>query len=160
MIMSDRICLMNEGRIEQIGSPPDLYFRPATIFAADFLGESNMLDATVVATEGGTAILAGVTDAPLRAPAPPGLRPGDRVKLVVRPERLAVLRPGEEAENVLDGVLREAILVGGVTKHYVSLADGRTLAATRLTSGPAGAVGPDARVRVGWAVESGVVLPV
>ena len=42
MVMSDRVCLMNEGRIEQIGSPSDLYFRPESIFAADFLGESNL----------------------------------------------------------------------------------------------------------------------
>src|SRR5665213_2550370 len=49
LAMSDRICLMNNGRIEQIGTPQDLYFRPRTIFVADFLGESNILDATVVA---------------------------------------------------------------------------------------------------------------
>jgi putative spermidine/putrescine transport system ATP-binding protein len=159
MIMSDRICLMNEGRIEQIGSPQDLYFRPRTLFAADFLGESNLLDATVMALDGEIVVLAGAGGAVLRAPAPTGIRPGQRVKLVVRPERLTILRPGEDGANVLGGVLREVILVGGVTKYYVTLGDGRSLAATRLTAGPAGALVADARVRVSWAVESGVVLP-
>jgi ABC-type Fe3+/spermidine/putrescine transport system ATPase subunit len=52
MIMSDRICLMNNSRIEQIGSPADLYFSPRSVFAADFIGESNLLDAQVVAIDG------------------------------------------------------------------------------------------------------------
>ena len=48
MVMSDRICLMNDARIEQIGTPADLYFQPRSVFAADFLGESNLLPATVL----------------------------------------------------------------------------------------------------------------
>ncbi len=158
MIMSDRICLMNEGRIEQIGAPAELYFRPRTVFAADFLGESNILDATVAGTEGDALLLHGVAGATLRAAATPGLRPGDRVKLVVRPERLVLLLPGDDAANALDGVLREVILVGGVTKYYVTLADGRVLSTTRLTAGPPGAAAPDGRVRVGWSIDSTVVL--
>jgi putative spermidine/putrescine transport system ATP-binding protein len=158
MIMSDRICLMNEGRIEQVGSPTDLYFRPRTLFAADFLGESNLLEATVVAIEASTLVLSGTAGATLRAPLAAGVRPGDRVKLVVRPERLALLGPGEDAANVLDGVLREVILVGGVTKYYVTLGDGRAVSATRLTAGPPGPLTTEAKVRVGWAVDGGVVL--
>jgi putative spermidine/putrescine transport system ATP-binding protein len=160
MIMSDRICLMNEGRIEQVGSPADLYFRPRTVFAAGFLGESNVLDATVAGTDGSTVLLGGVVDgAVLRAPAAAGVRHGDRVKLVVRPERLTLLRPGEDAPNVLEGVLQEVILVGGVTKFYVRLGDGRTVSAARLTAEPPAAVAADAPVRVGWTVDGGVVLP-
>src|SRR5204863_4300577 len=145
MIMSDRICLMNEARIEQTGSPQELYLRPRTLFAADLLGESNRLDATVLAIEADLLVLGEAASADLRAPAAPGLRPGDRVKLVVRPECLALLGVGEEAENVLSGVLREVILVGGVTKYYVVLEDGRTVSATRLTAGPPGRVGADAK---------------
>jgi putative spermidine/putrescine transport system ATP-binding protein len=158
MIMSDRICLMNEGRIEQVGPPADLYFRPRTVFAADFLGESNLLDATLAGTEGDVAVLHTGAGATLRAPAVPALRPGARVKLMVRPERLAVLAPGEDAANVLDGTLREVILVGGVTKYYVTLAEGRTVCAARLTAGPPGVSAAEGKVRVGWAVDSGVLL--
>jgi putative spermidine/putrescine transport system ATP-binding protein len=158
MIMSDRICLMNEGRIEQVGRPADLYFRPRTVFAADFLGESNLLDATVAGVEGDVAVLQAGAGATFRAPAVPALRPGAPVKLMVRPERLALLAPGEDAANVLDGTLREVILVGGVTKYYVTLADGRTVCATRLTAGPPGTAAAEGKVRVGWPIESGVVL--
>jgi putative spermidine/putrescine transport system ATP-binding protein len=158
MIMSDRICLMNEGRIEQVGPPADLYFRPRTVFAADFLGESNLLDATVAGVEGDVAMLQAGAGATFRAPAAPALGPGAPVKLMVRPERLALLAPGEDAANVLDGTLREVILVGGVTKYYVTLADGRAVCATRLTAGPPGVASAEGKVRVGWAIDSGVLL--
>src|SRR5580765_8070366 len=52
MTMSDRICLMNHGRIEQLGTPSDLYFRPRTLFVAEFLGESNLLEGTVERVDG------------------------------------------------------------------------------------------------------------
>src|ERR1700720_2867371 len=52
MTMSDRICLMNAGAIEQLGTPQDLYFRPRSVFVADFLGESNLLSATVRGVDG------------------------------------------------------------------------------------------------------------
>jgi putative spermidine/putrescine transport system ATP-binding protein len=160
MIMSDRICLMNEGRIEQIGTPADLYFQPRSLFAADFLGESNILDAAVAGpASGGIVGLRLAGGATVRAPAPAGLGPGDRVKVVIRPERLGLLAPAEDAPNTLDGVLRELILVGGVTKHYVALGDGTVVCATRLTTGPPSPVPAEGKVRVGWAVESTVVLP-
>ena len=68
MTMSDRICLMNAGAIEQIGTPEDLYFRPRSIFVADFLGESNLLSATVRDIDAqGLDILLADQSAPSRA---------------------------------------------------------------------------------------------
>jgi putative spermidine/putrescine transport system ATP-binding protein len=159
MIMSDRICLMNEGQIEQVGTPPELYFRPRSVFAADFLGESNILEATVALADGACTVLAGVAGATIRAPAHPGVKAGDRVRFMVRPERLGVLDGTATADNVLQGTLRDIILVGGVTRYYVVLDDGRTVSATRLTAGPAGGGAPGTVVRLGWAVESSVLLP-
>ena len=159
MIMSDRICLMNEGQIEQIGTPPELYFQPRSVFAADFLGESNILEATVAGTDGETTVLGGVAGATVRAAAHGGVKPGDRVRFMVRPERLGVLDGTASADNVLEGTLRDVILVGGVTKYYVALSDGRTVSATCLTAGPARAATPGSAVRVGWSIESTVLLP-
>ncbi|MFL5337692.1 MAG: ABC transporter ATP-binding protein, partial [Geminicoccaceae bacterium] len=87
MAMSDRICLMNQGWIEQIGSPDELYFQPATRFAADFLGESNFIRS-----------LSGPTGT-----------------VVVRPENVRLLAPGQFADYVLEGTMREVMLVGGVS---------------------------------------------
>jgi putative spermidine/putrescine transport system ATP-binding protein len=160
MIMSDRICLLNNARIEQIGSPADLYFRPLSVFAADFIGESNLLDARVAGIDGNDVTLKAAGSL-LRARLDDGrnARPGDAVKLMVRPEMLSVLEDGASADNVLNASLTDVILVGGVTKTYARLADGTVIAATGLTRGPLCGLEKDASVRLGWAKETGVVLP-
>jgi putative spermidine/putrescine transport system ATP-binding protein len=161
MIMSDRICLMNNSRIEQIGSPAELYFSPRSVFAADFIGESNLLDGQVAAVDGSEVTLISTAGVLLRAKPGEGraVRSGDAVKLMVRPEMLSVLQPGAKADNVIEARLMDVILVGGVTKTYARLADGKLLAATGLTHGPLDAVEKDARIRLGWAKENCVVLP-
>ena len=161
MIMSDRVCLMNNSRIEQIGTPADLYFWPRSVFAADFIGESNLLDAEVASINGEEVTLNGAAGALLKARLDAGrsVRLGEAVKLMVRPEMLRVLQDGANADNVLDARLTDVILVGGVTKTYARLADGTLVAATGLTRGPLCDIAKDAGVRLGWAKESGVVLP-
>jgi putative spermidine/putrescine transport system ATP-binding protein len=95
--MSDRIAIMNRGRIVQVGSPAELYNRPATAFAADFLGKSNFIDGTVTAREGAT-LTVRVDDLELRQHSDdplPGV--GDRVTLALRPERIAFTGDGQAA---------------------------------------------------------------
>jgi putative spermidine/putrescine transport system ATP-binding protein len=161
MIMSDRVCLMNNSRIDQIGTPTDLYFRPRSIFAADFIGESNLLDVQVAGIEGDEVTLNGAAGVLLKAKLGTGrsVQLSEAVKLMVRPEMLRLLQDGANADNVLDARLTDVILVGGVTKTYARLADGTLVAATALTRGPLGDIAKDAGIRLGWAKESGVVLP-
>ena len=160
MILSDRVCLMNNARIEQLGTPDELYFRPRSVFAADFLGESNILVATVLGVEGEWATLraASADGVIVRAPAEPGLAVGERVRFMVRPENVALLGPGESADNEATAALEEVILVGGVTKHYARLPDGTTVSATSLTGGPLRAVEHGVAVRLGWTRERTVIL--
>jgi putative spermidine/putrescine transport system ATP-binding protein len=156
MAMSDRICLMNNGRIEQIGTPQELYFRPRNVFVAEFLGESNILDASVV--EGEKTLLSGLGGLAIRAPSDTAARPGHQVKIIVRPERLRLLGPGEQADNVAEGRLKEVVFVGGVTRYFVTLASGAVLSAKQLTqvAGEAPRLG-DA-VRLGWDIEHTLIL--
>ncbi len=160
MVMSDRICLMNDARIEQLGTPADLYFRPRSLFAADFLGESNILDATVASVDGGRAALrlAGAGEARITAVARDGIKPGQPVKLMVRPECLSVLADGERAENEVQATLKDIIMVGGITKHYARLADGKEVVAAKLTKGPIGGTDPGQPLRLGWSAASSVLL--
>ncbi len=163
MVMSDRICLMNDARIEQVGTPEELYFRPRTLFAADFLGESNILDGEVAGTDGAVVVVAGAGGVKLRAPRDREMATGARVALMVRPERVAV-RPAAsvatdgEPSNSLEGQLRDVILVGGVTKHYVTLDDGGRIVVSGLTGDARIVAAPGSRVRVTWPVASTVVL--
>ena len=129
LVMSDRICLMHDGRIEQLGTANDLYFRPRTVFAADFLGESNLLDG-----EGG------------------------RGKLVIRPENVSVLCDGSTAPCMAEGVLEEVIFAGGVTNFRVRLSDGVVMTAKRLTAENQLTLKPGAPIRLSWMPQDVVIL--
>jgi putative spermidine/putrescine transport system ATP-binding protein len=161
MVMSDRICLMNDAKIEQLGSPNDLYFRPRTMFAADFLGESNFLSATVEDNSGDELLLRGTDGATIAVDndKSQSIAKGDAVQIMVRPEMLRLIAPEDAAQNVLEGHLEEVILVGGVTKHYVRLKDGTAVVATGLTRGPVEGLEKNASIRLGWDKENAVVLP-
>jgi putative spermidine/putrescine transport system ATP-binding protein len=159
LVMSDRICLMNEGEINQLGTPDDLYFYPETVFAADFLGNSNLLEGVVSATGNGVVHLRGPGDAVIRAAQRGEVREGERLRFMVRPENVRVLADGEKTANVVEAQLHEVILVGQVTKYYARLADGTQMCATRLTRVGSPAVASGAKVRLGWSKESTVLLP-
>jgi putative spermidine/putrescine transport system ATP-binding protein len=122
MTMSDRICLMNGGAIEQLGSPADLYFRPRSVFVADFLGESNLLDAVVTGLDGHEV---GVDiegqPCPGRATVHGGQPSvGQKVKVMLRPQNLRVHRNGQ-ATGQLSGRVQDIMVTGSLTKLYLDL---------------------------------------
>ena len=139
LVMSDRICLMRAGRIEQLGTASDLYFRPRTVFAADFLGESNLLDGE----EAGLGM---------------GSIEAGPCKLLIRPENVRVLRDGETAPCMADAVLEDVIFAGGVTNLRARLAGGVLLVAKRLTEEAQLGLTQGASVRLGWSPSDVVVL--
>ncbi len=158
MVMSDRICLMNNARIEQIGTPDDLYFRPKTIFAADFLGESNIIDATVQGVDNGCAVLTMGSGGTIRATAEQSPKSGDKVTFMVRPESIRVLDAGENAENMVAGTVKDIIVAGNVTKSYIELPDSVTVKVTQLT-GASQRMRKGDHTRLGWSAERTVTLP-
>lgn len=121
MTMSDRICLMNAGAIEQLGTPEDLYFRPRSVFVADFLGESNLLSATVrdVDADGLDIVLADQA-AQLRAVGNgSAFAAGEPIKLMVRPQNLVVADAGA-AGGRLTGRLTDVMISGSLTRLYIA----------------------------------------
>lgn len=130
MTMSDRICLMNAGEIAQLGTPDDLYFRPSSVFVADFLGESNLLDATVLERAGDQVRVAmpGVEGAQGASAMvyDPMVEPGRAVKLLLRPQNLhihdgAVGGDGAHRDGVatISAKLTDIMVTGGMTKLYL-----------------------------------------
>ncbi|MGH7538994.1 MAG: ABC transporter ATP-binding protein [Gemmatimonadales bacterium] len=157
LTMSNRIALMRAGRIEQVGTPQQIYDQPATKYVADFIGETNLLAARVRAVAADLATL-DVDGQIVQAPAPAGATPGAPVWLSVRPEVMTILRDAETPpdHNVLAGTIEEGIYAGSLTKLRLRLAGGTTLV---LHLAPAGfAVAPGQHVRIGWAVPRGVCL--
>jgi iron(III) transport system ATP-binding protein len=100
--MSDRILVMNRGRILQAGAPEQVYQRPMTRFVAEFLGRCNVLAAEVVSTGAAPALAVGTQRLPLTSADPAG-RTGEQVELAIRPEaiRLRELDPGAGADKKL-----------------------------------------------------------
>jgi spermidine/putrescine transport system ATP-binding protein len=133
LTMSDRIAVMSEGRIDQIGPPRDVYEEPATAYVADFLGVSNLMDAR--ATGSGRLTLG---DVELQA------RQGDMgasgaVKLVIRPERVKVEDHGAEGPNRVPGMVERTVFLGPTVQVLLRLVGGQALQAIEPNRGQAAA---------------------
>ncbi len=125
LTLSDRICLMNQARIEQVGTPVDLYDRPATRFAAGFIGHSNLLEGALDEARGpsGEPILltaGGRVPLPQTATA----APGGRHCLLVRPEAPRLVEP---KSGFLDGTISDIVFFGSDTRVQLTMPDGSQL---------------------------------
>jgi spermidine/putrescine transport system ATP-binding protein len=159
MTMSDRIAVMRAGRIEQLGSPEELYERPRTTFVAGFLGVSNLLDGEV-ASRGGDFVDVRLRDgATVRAPAA-DVDGATSVRIGVRPEKLRVIAVDangtgstDTSLNSLEGTVVDASYIGVSTQYLVQTADGHRLTVYSQnleTSGASEVLADGAPVRLTW----------
>ena len=119
--LSDRIAVMHAGRAEQLGTPREIYERPATRFVAEFIGASTVLRGHATASDrvtltGGEA---------LRVLGLPGLRAGEAVELAIRPERIRLT--GDAGENAVDGRVTGMVYQGVLTELTVEIGAGQRL---------------------------------
>ncbi len=135
LTMSDRIAVMNEGRILQLGTPGEIYERPRTRFVADFIGQTNFLEVDVTSWDGTEVDVDLPGSGALRARLPDGIQPRGRMTLAVRPEKISLLGdlPGTETpgSNALSGRLDEVVYVGTHTQYLVRLPGGQLLTVYR-----------------------------
>jgi spermidine/putrescine transport system ATP-binding protein len=123
LTMSDRIVVMNAGRIEQTGRAEEIYERPATEFVAGFIGVSNILEGTV---EEVTDTLAVISIGGARISAHSyGEKPGDRVRVLIRPEKISI--SSEVAPDVISGKIESALYLGESTQWRVTIEDRQSL---------------------------------
>jgi iron(III) transport system ATP-binding protein len=127
LTMSDVVAVMEQGRIVQETSPLDIYQRPATVFVAGFIGQSNFLAGRVVSASDGNR---GTVETPAGAIVcwlPAGARTGDRVSVAVRPEDIHLVEGGEaDAANVVAGTVAAVVFLGEAQDCNVTL-DGASL---------------------------------
>jgi spermidine/putrescine transport system ATP-binding protein len=129
LTMSDRLAVMNHGRIAQLGTPEEVYNEPADAYVADFLGVSNLMDAKVEAGGNGRGrCRIRLGDFLLEAEAGRTESTG-AVKVAIRPERVNLHAFGSTGENRVPGMVERVVFLGSTTHIYVRLATGAPLQA-------------------------------
>ncbi len=118
--LADKLVVMNEGMIEQVGTPDEVYGSPATAFVARFVGDSNQLVGTVERVEGGEVVV-DTAAGPIRAVPRGDPDVGDRTMVVVRPEDLAVGDEAADRDNQLQGTVAGRTYTGEETEFIVTL---------------------------------------
>jgi len=124
LALSDRVAIMNRGRLEQVGTPEEIYEQPQSRFVAEFIGLSNFLEGRVEAVDG-TTMRVTVGDLRLTAPALPQTGPGRHVLLFVRPNEIELLGPDEAAgENAFEARVEKATYLGDTMDYRLTFGQG------------------------------------
>jgi spermidine/putrescine ABC transporter ATP-binding subunit len=146
LAMSDRIGVMNAGRLEQVGAPAEIYDRPRTRFVAEFIGEINLIEGAVsegrfVAADGRGLPAPSAADGP--------------AALALRPEKLRIVAAGA---GVIDGVLSDASFLGDQVLYTVMLGDGRRLLVKEGNPGTGALRRNGAAVGLRWEPQDAAIL--
>jgi spermidine/putrescine ABC transporter ATP-binding subunit len=159
LAMADRIVVMNDGRIQQIGRPEDLYRYPMNAFVAQFIGEANLLTGTLIRRDGPCVVaqLGDGLDVKGVMPRHRAQQRGD-VTLVLRPESIVLGSECAGLANVFAGVVEKTIYLGLATRYYVNLGDGVSVVVESQNRSGRPRPARDERVVVGWAAEDMVAL--
>ncbi len=126
--MSDRIAIMNQGVIEQLGTPQEVYSHPKSVFVADFIGEANILDAEVVNIKDNILTLSFMNNKEISIKTNKSFNKNDLVKIIIRPED--VFPQIKEVKNSIHGKIIDSTYSGYNTKLYINIDDQYTLKST------------------------------
>jgi spermidine/putrescine ABC transporter ATP-binding subunit len=156
MNMSDRIAIMNHGRIEQLGPPGVIYERPCNEFVARFLGEANLLEGTIESVADGEAVLRTRNGMALRARLDHLAAPGRVASLFVRPEKLT-FGDGTDGNHV-SGTIRRRSFLGSMIRTLVEIGPDTQLTVDTANQGIGGGPEVGAPVSVRWPVAHSMIL--
>jgi spermidine/putrescine transport system ATP-binding protein len=159
LTMSDRIAVMNEGRVDQIGTPEEIYHHPETEFVADFIGVANLLPAEVISS--------GDSDASARVcgkvvPVPSGsagLPAGGAATFVLRPERIQLSATPSTSPAAVEGVIQTVIFQGAILFFLVRAEDGTEITCHLDQDELSPGLKPGGAVWVSWDSRAGRLLP-
>jgi spermidine/putrescine ABC transporter ATP-binding subunit len=161
LTMSDRIAVMNDGKVAQVGSPEDLYDRPDNRFVAGFIGESNFLPAVVRGLED-DVVIAECEGTLIRALCPGRPASGAKVTLTTRPERLRFAdgtRAGTEAsQNRMSVTVTEAVFAGERCRYMLRVADGTSIVLKEPSSAVIRRRAVGERAEIAWSVADTILV--
>lgn len=155
LIMSDQIAVMNHGKIEQLGSPQEIYERPCNQFVAGFIGESNFIKGKIIDRRENLWLI--ITDSNLQifAPYTDSLRLGGNIQLAVRPERIVFFSGNKRATNfnIFEGIVEELTYVGDNINYTILLNGGETIMVKKTNTVGIQKYEKGDIVKVGWNLE-------
>lgn len=158
--MSDRIAVMDGGRVQQLADPKTLYEQPDNAFVADFIGTSNALGLCVDRREGELAVMEPDPGVRVVVNAPCAV--GDLLQISVRPEKISIVAgtPEGAAANGsrVSGVVAERVYLGSVSQTVVELPGGERLAVHELNDDEASTIGPGDAVTLTWPTRHSLVV--
>ena len=162
MSMSDRIAILNHGRIDQVGPPGEVYERPANPFVGRFLGEANLIEGTVIAQGGDIVRLRLPSGRELRAPRNNSCATGPGL-LFIRPERVEIT-PGtaaaaDPAANMLAGRIRRCSFLGNILRYAVDLDGAAPITVDLQNAAGVSPLPPGTPVTLRWPVADSLILP-
>jgi len=133
LTMSDRIAVMNKGLVEQAASPRSIYEEPTTVFVAEFLGVSNLLEAEAVGREGASCAVR-IGDRVFRC-GQGALDAVGEVKVMIRPERIVIEPHAQTGDERLPGIVERSVFLGGSHEVHVRVLGGELMKATVANDG-------------------------
>jgi spermidine/putrescine transport system ATP-binding protein len=159
LAMSDRIAVMNNGRVEQIGSPREMYEHPRTAFVADFIGSLNALELTVDEVVGGFAVARAGEGGRVVVPVDASVRAGQAIRVAVRPERVHVAVDASVTGDGsrLDGTVTQIVYLGMYTQFHCDTRAGRVVS-NRLADEQLAPLEVGSQVTLSWGPEHSSVL--
>ena len=159
MTMADTIAVMNEGKIEQMGSPIQIYEHPKTAFVANFLGQTNLFEGTVAGIEG-DELAVKVKDVTLYVPLSSTEIRSGRIVFGVRPEKVKIVDQGKTGlpKNQISGSIKLTAFVGVSTQYEVITNWGQEISAFEQNIDPSDLGRPGQAVSLGWEPRHSFVL--
>ncbi len=159
--MASRVAIMNEGRIQQVAAPREVYRAPANRFVAEFVGTNNIVEGRIQAAAG-ARITVGTAHGDFEAAAPAGrtLAPGDAVSLVVSADRVAMPARDEAHANTISGAVISEEFVGSVVTLHLDVGGGAVFRVQKQAHAlDAIDIAPGQALRASWRAEDTYVLP-
>ena len=127
LALSDMVAVIHGGKLQQYGTPQEVYARPANRIVADFMGLVNLVPGKVSAAIGGTATIEAAGGLKLLVTETNGIGTGDSVEVSIRPENIRIASPGLASSGGVQATITERTFLGNISEYYASLDSGPTL---------------------------------
>lgn len=157
LTMSDRIVVMNKGRIEQVGTAHEIYERPQTKFVAQFIGEINLFEDVEILEKNGNDYVVAIGSEKVSTDSMKDFKPGEKVHISIRPENMKLSRTPMEGRESIAVTYDSNIYVGNISKFVVFTDQGRRLTASEFSE-DAGTFNKGDKVYINWIPERAVMI--